>query len=168
MSKARVTNFCPLCGARLEMRERYDAVRPVCPACDHVVFLSPSVAVVTLILQGDKVLLVKRAYEPKKGLWVLPAGFMEWDEDPAAAAAREVLEETGLEVQIDRLLDVFHTPDDGGLADIVIAYAAHVAGGALQAADDAEAVGWFTRADLPQLAFLPTQCLMAKWVAGEL
>ena len=51
--------------------------------------------------------------------------------DPEAAACREVLEETGLEVRIDRLLEIFHTPDDGGLADIVITYAASITGGSL-------------------------------------
>lgn len=93
---------------------------------------------------------------------------MEWNEDPAAAASREVLEETGLVVKIERLLDVFHTPDDGGLADIVIAYAAAVVGGSLKAADDALDARWFNRDSLPELAFLPTQRILSRWVSGEL
>jgi len=93
---------------------------------------------------------------------------MEWYEDPVVAIRREVLEETNLDVRVDRLIDVFHTPDDGGLADVVIAYAASVIGGELQAADDAQAAAWFTRGSLPELAFLPTQRVLARWVAGEL
>ncbi len=168
MSQKREAHFCPMCGAPVEWKERYGVMRPVCNACGHVIFFDPKVAVATLILQDGKVLLVKRAGDPKKGFWALPAGFIEWDEDPAAAAKRECLEETGLTMRIDRLVDVFHTPDDGGLADIVIAYAASITSGALQAADDAEDASWFTRDNLPELAFLPSQRLLAKWVAGEI
>lgn len=168
MGAVRVAHFCPLCGARLEQEQRYGFLRPVCKNCGHIVFFEPKLAVATLILQNERVLLVKRAGDPMKGYWALPAGFVEWDEDPAEAARRECLEETGLTVQIDRLLDVFHTPDDGGLADIVIAYAASIETGTLQAADDAEAVGWFTRDSLPSLAFLPSQRLLARWQAGEI
>lgn len=168
MSRERVANFCPICGSPTEMQERFGVPRPICSACGHIVFFAPAVAVLALITLGDEVLLVQRANDPKKGLWVTPAGFMEWDEDPAEAARREVLEETGLEVHIDRLLDVFHTPSDGGLADVVIAYEASIVGGTLQAADDAQDAMWFTRNNLPELAFLPTQRILARWVAREL
>ncbi len=168
MTHTRSARFCPMCGAPTELRKRYDHLRPVCSACGHVIFFDPKVAVCALIIQDERVLLVKRAGEPMQGYWALPAGFMEWDEDPQATARRECLEETGLEVRVERLLDVFHTPDDGGAADVVIAYAASIAGGTLRAADDAEAVGWFRRDELPALAFLPSQRLLARWVAGEL
>lgn len=168
MSKSREAHFCPMCGTGLETRERYGMQRPICPACGHIVFFMPAVAVLALIMQDDKVLMVQRANDPKKGLWVLPAGFVEWDEDPAAAAAREVLEETCLTVKIDRLLDVFHTPDDGGMADIVIAYQASIVDGTPTAADDAADIGWFSKDELPELAFLPTERILARWVAGEL
>lgn len=168
MKKTRIARFCPLCGTALEMHERFRQLRPICPACGHIVFFAPNVAVMVLIVEDEKVLLVKRANEPKKGMWVCPAGFMEWDEDPQAAAIREVQEETGLTVQITRLLEVFHTPDDGGLADIVIAYAASVTSGTPVAADDAEALGWFDRSDIPPLAFLPTQQVVQAWAAGDL
>ncbi|MBZ0280727.1 MAG: NUDIX domain-containing protein [Anaerolineae bacterium] len=168
MTHTREAHFCAHCGAAMIQQERYGRLRPVCSACGQVVFFDPKVAVCTLIFQDERVLLIQRAGDPKKGFWALPAGFMEWDEDPQDAARRECLEETGLIVQIDRLIDVFYTPDDGGLADIVIAYAASISGGILQAADDAETVGWFTRDSLPELAFLPSQRLLSKWAKGEI
>jgi 8-oxo-dGTP diphosphatase len=166
--KERVAHFCPMCGARLEMRQRTGGMRPICPDCDHTVYFDPKVAVVAFILQDDRVLLVKRALDPMKGYWAMPAGFVEAGEDPQAAACREALEETSLNVQVERLIDVFYTVGDGGMADIVIAYALRVIDGEAKADDDAEAVGWFRRDELPELAFLPSQRLAARWVAGEI
>lgn len=143
-------------------------MRPVCPACGHIVFFDPKVAVVIVILHQDRVLLVKRAVNPGKGLWALPAGFVDAGEDPKRAAAREVHEETGLQVEIVRLLDVFPKADDTGTADIIIAYAARVIGGTLQADDDAEAAGWFTAAELPELVFATTRILIGRWLEGNL
>lgn len=151
------------------MRSHSGALRPVCPQCDHVVYFDPKVAVVVFICQDERVLLVKRAHDPRKGYWAMPAGFIEAGEDPQAAAQRETLEETCLLVQIERLLDVFFTAGDGGAADMVLAYAARVTGGELKAADDAEAADWFSRDALPtELAFLPSQRLAARWIAGEI
>jgi ADP-ribose pyrophosphatase YjhB (NUDIX family) len=168
MPKERIAKFCSLCGIGLEMQVHYGLPRPACPACGHIVFFSPNVAVLALVLLDEKVLLVQRKHEPRQGFWALPAGFMEWDEDPAAAAKREVLEETGLTIQIDGLIDVYHTPADGGLADMVIAYRGSVLSGEPQPMDDAAALGWFSRDALPPLAFLPTERVLERWKAGSL
>ena len=157
-----------MCGTKLELRQRTGHMRPVCPNCDYTAYFDPKVAVVVFICQDDRVLLVKRAIDPMKGRWAMPAGFVEAGEDPQAAAQRESLEETSLVVQVDRLLDVFHTVGDGGAADIVIAYAATVIGGELKAEDDAEEVAWFSKDNLPEVVFLPTQRLAARWLAGEI
>ncbi len=165
----RTAHFCPMCGAALEQQHRAGKLRPVCPNCGHIVFFDPKVAVVIFIMQGGKILLVKRAVDPGKGRWAFPAGFVDAGEDPREAARREILEETGLEIEIIRLLDVFaRSADDGGTADIIIAYAARVTGGALQADDDAEAVAWFTAHDLPELVFATTEILVQRWQAREI
>lgn len=164
---SRIANFCMTCGAPLEIREVHGTLRPVCTRCSTIVYFDPKVAVVVFILNGDKVLLVQRAGDPAKGKWALPAGFIEYDEAPEDAARRETQEETGLQVEITRLLDVFPKKDDG-MANIVIAYAARITGGVLDAADDAAAVGWFTRDDIPELAFYPSRTLIARWQNGQL
>jgi ADP-ribose pyrophosphatase YjhB (NUDIX family) len=167
MPKSRLAKFCLMCGVPLVSQVHYGLERPSCPSCGHIVFFSPNVAVLALVEREGRVLLIQRKHEPKQGYWALPAGFMEWNEDPAVAARREVLEETGLTIQIDGLIDVYHTPSDGGLADIVIAYRGNVLSGEAQPMDDAAALGWFTADDLPPLAFLPTERVLARWIAGE-
>ncbi len=169
MSQTREARFCPMCGAPLVMTLRDHLQRPVCSACDHTVYFDPKVAVAVLIMCDEQILLIRRGNDPLKDYWAMPAGFMEWDEDPVKAAAREVWEETGLEVRIRQLLDVFHTPSDGGLADLVIVYAAEITGGQLAAGDDATEAVWFTRSTLPaKLAFLPTQTIIRRWLDNTL
>jgi ADP-ribose pyrophosphatase YjhB (NUDIX family) len=131
------------------------------------VFFDPKLAVAVLIEQAGQVLLIKRANDPLKGYWALPAGFVEWDEDPAQAAIRECREETGLHIQVEALLHLFHTPDDGGLADLVIVYQASITGGDLCAGDDAESVAWFTADTLPPIAFLPSQTTLNNWAIQQ-
>ncbi|MCC6616734.1 MAG: NUDIX domain-containing protein [Anaerolineae bacterium] len=163
----RVANYCPVCGAPTVMQERFGRQRPVCSQCNHTIFFEPKVAVVIFVVEGDRVLLVERANDPAKGTWALPAGFVDSDEDPRDAAARETLEETGLTVEVTHLLDVLHRPDPQGLADLVIAYRARVTGGDLQAGDDAADARWFTRDVLPMIGFRTTEILLGRWPQDE-
>jgi len=159
----RIANYCPICGAPTVMKERFGRERPVCSQCNHTVFFEPKVAVVVFVVEDDHVLLVERANDPAKGTWVLPAGFVEPDEDPRDAAKRETLEETGLIVEITQLVDVMHRPDPQGLADLVIAYRARVTGGVLKADDDAADAGWFSHDALPIIGFKTTEILLSQW-----
>ena len=141
-------------------------IRPVCTVCQYIVFFDPKVAAISFITQDDRVLLVKRGMNPGKGLWGLAGGFVEVGEDPRATAQREVLEETGLEVEIVTLLDLFFNPADGSA--ITLAFRAQVMGGDLRAGDDAEEVGWFASDNLPPLVFTSTKTLVGRWVDGAL
>ena len=102
-------------------------------------------------------MLVRRINEPFRGLWTLPAGFINGSEDPAEAAARECLEETGLTVRVTRVHDVIAGREHERGADFVIAYITEVVSGEISPADDADAVEWFERSNLPQLAFKATR-----------
>lgn len=114
-------------------------------------------AAAVLVVEGSRVLLVQRANEPFRGLWTLSAGFVNGGEDPAEAAARECYEETGLTVHVTRVLDVIAGREHERGADFIIVYAAEVMGGEMSAADDADAVEWFERSQLPPLAFKATK-----------
>lgn len=148
--------FCPLCGHVLHTSRRFDKPRRVCANCGYVHFTDPKVGVGVLVVEDEKVLLVRRAVEPQRGKWSIPAGYLDRGEDPRKAAAREASEETGLEVIVDGLVDVYYNPPEQGGASIFILYHAHVIDGKLQAGDDADDVGYFGLHELPELAFSST------------
>jgi len=149
--------FCPRCGHSLEARVIFGKNRDVCPSCGFIHFEDPKVAAGVLIEQDGKVLLVRRVNEPQQGLWSFPAGFIDAYEDPAEGARRECLEETGLEVEITGLVDVIGGREHKHGADIVIVYRAEITGGLLQPGDDADRAAFFSRDDLPPLAFRATR-----------
>lgn len=155
--------FCTQCGHAMEYRFAFGRERPVCASCGHIHFIDPKVAAAALIEQDGKVLLTRRANDPQKGLWVPPGGFVDYDEDPRRAAARECEEETGLKVEITELVDVISSVGQAGGASIVIFYRARVVGGALAAGDDADRVDFFGPDELPELAFEPTRIVLGKW-----
>ncbi len=112
---------------------------------------APLVGVGAVIVEDGRVLLVRRGSEPLKGGWTLPGGVLEVGETLAAGVAREVREETGLEVEPLELVEVLeriHREGERVRYHYVIAdYLCRVMGGELRAASDADAVRWLERAE---------------------
>lgn len=104
--------FCNQCGAAVSRRIPAGDTRPrfVCPACATIHYENPKVVAGCIPEWQDKVLLCRRAIEPRHGLWTLPAGFMENDETTIEAAARETLEEAQARVEISGLYALFNLP----------------------------------------------------------
>ena len=94
-------SYCPQCGAGLEIKSVADRLRPVCPACGFIFYLNPIVAAGVLVEREGKIALVQRGVEPGRGLWGLPAGYVEVDETAEEAAVRETWEESGLRVEVE-------------------------------------------------------------------
>lgn len=168
MSRANFI-YCPYCATPLEVREIYRQQRPVCPQCHFVHFPDPKVAVIGLVTYEAQVLLIRRAVEPDKGKWALPGGYMDAGEMPTLALQRELLEEVGLQVKIETMLDIFPMVVTTGRSQgIVLAYHAVPADAAqttLVCDDDACEAAWFTATTLPaDLAFESTHTLLAQWV----
>ena len=131
--------------------------RLVCDSCAFIFYMDPKVAVGTVIREDDeRVVLVRRAIEPGYGLWVFPGGYVDRGEQVLDAAVREAREESGLDIRIDRLINVYSY---GGAAPIIIVYAATSIGGALCTDDECLEARLFARDEIPweELAFRSTR-----------
>ena len=155
--------FCPLCGTSLIERYHTGRMRPACPNCGWVYFPDPKVAVAVLIKRDDRILLVQRRYDPQKGFWTLPSGFVDAGEDPKLAAERECLEETGYVITNIQLQDVLFSQEHSRGASILIIYHAEVQSGELIAGDDAVQAGFYKINDLPPLAFASTKQILDSY-----
>ncbi|RPI81910.1 MAG: NUDIX domain-containing protein [Chloroflexi bacterium] len=154
--------YCILCGTELEKQFRFGQERPLCPSCGWVFFPDPKVAAAVVVKQEDKILLVRRTNQPERGKWTLPAGFVDAGEDPASAAERECLEETGLIVQVTGLLDVLYGLEHERGAHILIVYSGELISGNIRPSDDADRAEFFSPNSLPPLAFRTTELILFK------
>lgn len=145
--------FCPICGEGLIDRESGGVVRPTCPNCGFVHYDNPAPTAGVLVLEDDKVLLVKRRYEPYQGLWVIPSGYIERGEGPAETAVREMEEETGLKVSLGGVHSVEPCFDDPRGDTVFIVYRGEIEGGGIKPGDDAEEARFFSLKELPEIAF---------------
>lgn len=107
----------------------------------------PVVGVGAVVLDGNHVLLIKRGHEPLKGQWSLPGGGVEIGETLEAAIAREVQEETGLDVEVGPIVEVLDriTRDAGGKVEhhfVLVDFVCRATGGVLAGASDADAAEW--------------------------
>jgi ADP-ribose pyrophosphatase YjhB (NUDIX family) len=158
--------FCPLCGAPLVRRVVARDMRehPVCSGCGFVCYLHPKLVAVTIPVRAGRVLLARRAIEPAHGLWTFPGGYVDWGEDVAAAARREMREEVGLDLAPAGLVGIYSYAD---APVVIVAYHVTVPDG-LEAAADAHEVseiGFFAREDIPwdALAFRSTREALDDW-----
>lgn len=107
-----VMNYCSACGASLstQIPDGDTLPRLVCGQCATIHYENPKIVVGCIPEWKDRILLCKRAIEPRYGLWTFPAGFMEMDETVEDAAARETLEEANAAVEISQLYAIFSIP----------------------------------------------------------
>jgi len=123
--------FCPDCGTPLETRAIEHRQRLFCPQCSRIQYRQLKVGAGALIEQRGCLLLLQRTTEPFKGCWNLPAGYAEADEDPSDTVVRETYEETGLQVEVSRLVNAYSFDDDPRGNGILIVYECQSIGGML-------------------------------------
>jgi ADP-ribose pyrophosphatase YjhB (NUDIX family) len=161
----RGVTFCAHCGGGLVVQPpaRGGRPRPICAACGLVVYLDPKVAVGAVIPHDNGLVLLKRGIEPGYGKWVFPGGFVDRGETLEEAAARETLEEVGLEVTADRLLGAYSYR---AYPVVIVVYVARVTGGRLAAGDETLETRTFSIADLPwpELAFESTRHALTDYL----
>ena len=155
MDPKKIYKFCPICGK--EMIERQDDLK--CSSCDFIFYINPAPGSCPII-ENDKqqILLVKRKYDPKKGYWDLPGGFMMPGEDVETSSKRELKEELGVDIEVKKLVGFY--PDVYILQNVAypiltIIFVAKIIGGNPQPADDITEYAFFPREQVLQqeLAF---------------
>lgn len=160
-------SFCPYCAGEVVSQyvERGGKKREVCTSCGWVFYRNSKPCVGALVIDGGKVLLVRRTREPFKGYWDIPGGFLEAGEHPEEGVVREVREETGLEVKPTEILGIFM--DKYGLTGedtLNIHYIAEVVGGKAHAGSDAAELKWFDKRNLPRkIAFRNGREALRAW-----
>jgi 8-oxo-dGTP diphosphatase len=149
-----VGHFCVICGAPLVTRVIEGREVEACENDSFVLWHDPKVSTAVVVEAEGGIVLGRRAIEPGYGLWCLPGGFVNYDEDPAHAAARECLEEIAAEVEVMGLLGIHHIAKTEAPSMLVIAYRGRLVDGALPAAGtEMLEVGVFPLDALPPLAF---------------
>lgn len=129
-----------------------DRERLVCGDCGAVVYENPKIVVGTVATWEEKILLCRRAIEPRKGFWTLPAGYLELNEAAAEGAKREAWEEARAQLELEQLLAVYSIPR---ISQIQLIYRARLLSPEVEAGPESAEVGLFAWAELPwkELAF---------------
>jgi ADP-ribose pyrophosphatase YjhB (NUDIX family) len=138
-----------------------DRERLTCPDCGFIAYENPKMVAGSVVSVGDKIMLCRRAIEPRKGFWTLPAGFMELNETPEEGAMREAWEEARARIAINALLAVYSVPR---ISQVQLIYRANLAEPGFAAGPESLEVELFDWADIPwsELAF-PS----VKWALNE-
>lgn len=146
--------FCHFCASPLIEKFHEGRLRKFCPGCEQPLYENPvPAACVVLIDENDKILLTKRSVEPQIGYWCLPGGFIELGEAPEDAALRELMEETGVTGQIERLMGVMSDPNALYHTVLITGYLIKQYSGVPVANDDVSDVAFFSVDQLPEIAF---------------
>lgn len=155
--------FCVLCGGGLRLRRLAadDRPRRVCVACGHVHYENPKVVIGSACLYDDRVLLCRRAIEPRAGFWTVPAGFLELDESPEEGAMREAQEEARARIAVEGLVAVYSIPRIG---QVQLMYRAKLLDPEISAGLESLEVGLFAFDDIPwpELAFPTVERLLRR------
>ena len=140
--------FCSECGEKVHLGVPQGDNRPryICASCETIHYQNPKMVVGCLVEHENKVLLCKRAIEPRYGLWTLPAGFMENEETTMQAAARETLEEAGADVEITQLFTMFSLPH---IDQVYMLYRAKFKEVVFSAGSESLEVGLFSESEIP-------------------
>ena len=126
--------------------------RSVCEHCGFVNYQNPKIVVGSVVRHEGKILLCRRAIEPRKGFWTIPAGYMELLETPEDGARREAFEEANARLELGELLAVYTVPR---LSQVQLIYRATLPDGRYSAGEESLEVGLFAYEDIPwdEIAF---------------
>jgi ADP-ribose pyrophosphatase YjhB (NUDIX family) len=155
--------YCPRC--RTDLERGVGVVR--CPACGFEAWAHSVPGAQALVERDGRVLLGRRAHDPSAGLWDIPGGFLDEGEHPLDGLRRELLEETGLEIEPTEFLGTW-MQEYTGRTVLCLTWLARAVGGEAAAGDDLTELGWFAPDELPgpdELAFETYVEILSAWRA---
>lgn len=159
--------YCPNCAAVLTIKIPADDSRErhVCESCHSIHYQNPRNVVGSIPIYGEQVLLCRRAIDPRRGYWTLPAGFMELGESTSHGAARETLEEAGAQVEIGPLYSLLNVPH---AEQVHLFYLAKMPSPDFSAGEESLEVALFYEHEIPwaDLAF-PTVKQTLEWFFAD-
>lgn len=160
--------YCSQCAAELVYLipagdNRY---RHVCPVCNTIHYQNPRIVAGTLPVWQNQVLLCRRAIEPRKGFWTLPAGFMENGESTEEAALRETWEEAQARVSLRSLFSMITVPH---IDQVHVFFLADIDSPAFAAGEESLEVALFRKEDIPwtELAFPTVSQTLQRWLTDR-
>lgn len=146
--------YCPYCSHLLEFLLKNDKTISFCRNCNKPIYQhTPQTSACILLNKSSEVLFVKRKNDPFKSLWSLPAGFVEYEENPVDAGLRELKEETNIKAEYDHVVGIYLADDHSKTYSILTVIMVKNAKGELNFADDATDCKYFNPKKLPQMAF---------------
>lgn len=158
-------HFCINCGAALAPRVIEGREVEGCSNDSFILWHDPKVATAVVIEVDGGILLGRRSIEPGYGLWCLPGGFVNDDEDPSAAAKRECREEISAEVELEGLVCVYHIPKSDAPSMVGIAYWGRLAPGlSASAGSEMLEIRVFALDAVPPLAFPSHKAVVAEYI----
>lgn len=155
--------FCPTCQSSLVRKEIEHKARLTCPNCGFIFWNNPKPVTSILLHKDGKVLMLKSHKEPYVDYWVLPGGYIDYEEEPFQAAAREVKEEIGLEAKIESLIDVYRIGDDPRGANIDIVYVGTAEGEPKVESETFSEFAYFSPNELPEKIAYNHRGVIQKW-----
>lgn len=158
--------FCGRCGGGLATHFRGDRWRWRCQSCERLTFHNPAVGVAVVVRDTQGRVLLGQRNGTYPGMWCIPCGYVEWDEDVRDAAVRELHEETGLVVTLGAVVAVHSNTHDPNQHTVGIWFEAVASSGTLRAGDDLAEVAFWDPADPPPLAFPTDALVLADLAAG--
>ncbi|NLN61202.1 MAG: NUDIX hydrolase [Deltaproteobacteria bacterium] len=164
--KRRPRVFCPHCSNRIRKNDENGIIRDWCPHCNVYFYENPLPVVSAIVVQERRILLVKRGKAPYKDLWCLPTGFAETGESIEDAALRELKEETGMEGNIQGLVDVDSCTNYFYGDLIFVTFEIECTTGKLRPGDDTVAAKYFPLQNIPKLAFRSNSKAVVTYIRG--